>query len=135
MAALATFAINDYAAVSHSYQPVSHSSTNATFRETGLSSSLAAGILSLDKLKVKGNGGIEKYRVKLFQPVLEADLAANAEGYTAAPKVAYSLSFICEFMAPLRATDTQKKDTVTLGKASLSNSIFWDALISGVMPY
>jgi hypothetical protein len=38
-------------------------------------------------------------------------------------------------MAPLRATDTQKKDIVTLGKASLSNSIFWDALISGVMPY
>jgi hypothetical protein len=137
MAALASFTIADFATVNHTYTPVSHSPTNATFRETGLSSSLAAGVISLDKLRVKGNGGMEKYRVKLYQPVLEADLAANAEGYTAAPKVAYSLNLSCEFTAPLRATEAQRKDVIALGKSALGSNItvIYDALVSGIMPY
>lgn len=137
MAALANFNLLDFASVNHPFTPISHSQTNATFRETGLSSSLAAAVVTLDKLKVKGSGGMEKFRCKIYQPVLEAELAANAEGYTAAPKVAYSLSLTSEIIVPLRATDTQRKDLLAMGKSAISSTctIVYDAFVSGIMPY
>lgn len=135
MAALANFTLTDSETVVHTFTPLAHSANNATFRETGLSSSLAAAVATYDKLRVKGNGGIEKVRSTLFQPVLEANLAPNSEGYTAAPRIAYSLTFTCELKTPTRATVLQRTNIVALGRSLPVIPVGLDIFYSGLMPY
>jgi hypothetical protein len=53
---------------------------------------------------------LQRVRVKLALPALEAVTGNNAEGYTAAPKVAYTNSAVIDLILPARGTVQQRKD-------------------------
>jgi len=86
-------------------------------------------------LKVKGNASLEKIRVKVVIPALETATGNNADGYTAAPRLAYSLASVQDFIVPLRATTAQRKDLVAFTRNAIANAQITDALYDGVRPY
>jgi len=53
---------------------------------------------------------INKVTVKLLLPIQEEASGANPAGYTPAPAVAYTLSFVGEFMLPERSTNAERVD-------------------------
>lgn len=137
MSALANITINDGQAtpVAHTFTVTEHGKGFATYRETGVSSLLAACVITVLNVKTKLNSGLEKYRIKIMLPAMEVVTGSNSSGYTAAPKLAYSLQSTQEFIIPLRATDAQRKDIRAYTAAITSNSQVFDLIVSGVMPY
>jgi len=121
--------------VQQTFAPLSHSKDEYIWRQTGVSSVLASALVSLIFLKVKGNASLEKVRVKTIIPALETATGNNADGYTAAPRLAYTLASIQDFILPMRATTAQKKDIVAFSRNAIANVQITDALYDGVRPY
>jgi len=121
--------------VAHTFVPLSHAANEYVWRESGVSSVLAAVVVSLVFLKVKGNASLEKIRLKTTVPALETATGNNSDGYTAAPKLAYSLVSIQDFIMPLRATQQQRKDVVAYARNLAANAQVTDALYDGLRPY
>lgn len=109
MAAISTIVINDGKAtpVAHTFNPV-QSAPDAVYRE-GLSSLPLIGQGVID-LRTRTQGELNRVKVTLKLPVLETATGANAQGYTAAPKVAYHSTANVEFILPSRGTAEQRKD-------------------------
>jgi len=137
MSAITSMTLNDGQAtpVAHTFVPLSHSPNEYMWRESGVSSVLAAVIVSMVFLKVKGNASLEKIRLKTSVPALETATGNNADGYTAAPKLAYNLASIQDFIMPLRATQQQRKDVVAYARNLAANAQVTDALYDGLRPY
>lgn len=59
--------------------------------------------------EARGNDGVDVFKITHRVPVLESIGTENAEGYVAAPKVAYYLLGTLEFKIPRRATLAQRQ--------------------------
>lgn len=140
MAQLATLQMFDSQAtpVAHVFAPASHSSTDFVWRETNTSSVLNAMLLTLSRLPMKKGSDLEKSRVKLVMPVLETITGSNSSGYTAAPRLAYTLQGIVDFIMPARATTVQRTDLVKYVRQVITESGYSqisDATINNSWPY
>lgn len=129
MSAIAPIVIADGAAtpVQHTYNPIT-STMPATWRETGAGLPLV-GEPELSMNVIRG-ASMNTVRVKLKLPVMEAVSGTTGEGYTAAPKVAYSVQATAEFKLPARSTVTERKDLRVLLQNLLAESVMIDAVDS-----
>lgn len=136
MPAFATMTIDDGQStpVTHSFVAIDHGNGNFIWRESGTTSVLGAAVMTLTKLKVKGNSTLEKYRVKTIIPALETATGQNSDGYTAQPRIAYTLNSIQDFVVPLRASEAQRKDLIAYSMNVLDQGQIASALHSSIMP-
>lgn len=120
---------------SHIFVPVRHSDKEFVWRDStaGLTV-LSAPMFSLSVLPTKDRS-LERYREKIILPALETLTSSAASGYVAAPKVAYTLSKISDYIIPSRATEAQRKDLVKFGTGVCTASQISDALYYGLLPY
>lgn len=135
MAAIAPIAIKDGKAtpVTHTLNPVS-SSPEAVYREA-LSGVAQVGQVNLRISRTTVSKDLDKVRIVLSAPALEAATGANASGYTASPKVAYEHKFDVTFFAPTRGTSDQRKDVRAMLIDLLANAQVVDVIDNGVQPY
>lgn len=111
MAQIANIAILDGATtpVTHTFYPLA-SRPDAVYREAIASLPLVGqGLVELVN-RSQPDASLQRVRVKLALPALETAAGNNAEGYTAAPKVAYTNSVVVDFILPSRGTVQQRKD-------------------------
>lgn len=111
MAQIANIAIADGAPtpVTHTFFPLA-SRPDALYRESLSALPLVGqGVVSLVN-RSPANAQLQRVRVKLELPALETATGNNAEGYTAAPKVAYVNSVVVDMILPARGTVQQRKD-------------------------
>jgi hypothetical protein len=78
---------------------------------------------------------VERYREKIVIPAVETITGQNSAGYTAPPKLAYTLQKISDYILPVRATEQQKKDLSKYGRLLPGIGQFQDALIYSILPY
>lgn len=126
MSAIANIAILDDQGtpVTHTFYPV-QSDPSALYRENLPSSALIGqGTISLE-IRSKASDSLQRVRAVLALPALETATGANANGYTAAPKVAYTNTATVDFILPARSTAAQRKDLRVL----LSNLLLNDQVI------
>lgn len=121
MSVINAIAINDGKAtpVAHTFNPV-QSSPDALYREN-LSSLPLIGQGTVI-LRTRAVGDLNRVKLTLQLPVLETATGANAQGYTAAPKVAYHSTVNVEFILPSRGTAEQRKDLRVMLSNLLLNS-------------
>lgn len=136
MSAIAPIVINDGAAtpVAHTFNPF-QSVPQANYREnqTGLAL-VGQGSIAIISSTDLGNG-LSKVRVVLSLPALETITAQNAQGYTAAPKVAYTNKCDATFILPNRGTAGQRKDLRVLFGNLLANAQVIDVIENLAQPY
>lgn len=130
MAQIANIVINDGAAtpVAHTFIPQSIvSGSHAKWREnqSGLPI-IGQGVLEVKVAELRS--GVMQCHVSLATPCLEAASGANANGYTAAPKVAYTPLVGATFNFDKRTTMQQRKDLRVLLMNALANAIVIDAV-------
>lgn len=136
MAAIAPIAVQDgkSPAVTHTLNPVSTVGTTAIWRDSiaGLSTN---GQVSLQLSRQTVTKDLDKVRIVLSAPALEVTSGSNAQGYSAAPKVAYEVKADLVIFLPSRALPAQNKDLRTMLSNLLLNNQVWDVIDNGVMPY
>lgn len=132
MASFAAMTVNNNAAVGIVFNPATHSASSYMWRENGVTI-LAANVISLQMLPSKDKS-LARYRLKIISPALEVVTGANAQGYTAAPKLAYNVTSSSDFGMPNRASSTQKLDVIAFNKNVLSQAQVTDLLVNGLAP-
>lgn len=111
MSAIANIAILDGQGTpaTHTFYPV-QSDPIALYRENLPALALIGqGTASLE-IRSKVHDSLQRIRVVLALPALETATGANANGYTAAPRVAYTNTATVDFILPARSTAAQRKD-------------------------
>lgn len=129
MSAIANIAIQDGAGtpVTHTFFPIT-SGPSSLWRESQAGLPLIGqGFVSLT-LKEDKKSGLNRVMGSLALPALETATGANAAGYTAAPKVAYTNTVKFEFILPSRGTSVQRKDTRVLIMDLFTDPQFIDAV-------
>jgi len=137
MSALQAIVLPDALAtpVNHTFDPVSHSFTEFVWRDnTAGLTVLSAPTISLIVLPSKDKN-IERYREKTVLPVLETITGSNSSGYTAAPRLGYTLQKIADSVIPSRATLQQRKDLAKFAGQLYAQGQFSDALYYGLRPF
>jgi hypothetical protein len=137
MSAIASIVLDDAQTtpVSHSFLPVSHSNREFIWRDSTVGLTvLSAPVIHLIVLPSKDKS-IERYREKIILPTLETLTSSAASGYQAAPKIAYTLQKISDYIIPSRATEEQRKDLVKYGRLISTSTQFIDVLYYGLLPY
>lgn len=134
MSAVANIAIQDGQAspVTHTFYPI-QTVAPVTYRES-LSGVALIGNGSI-VANLKHVNGLSKVNVTLKLPALETVTAQNSQGYTAAPKEAYSNTVKVEFILPDRGTIAQRKDLRTLLMDLFTDAQFIDIVDELRMPY
>lgn len=134
MSQIGNIVINDGKAtpVAHTFNPV-QSSPIAIYREA-LSTLPLIGNAVIE-LRPSMQGDLNKVKIVLAVPVLETQTGANAQGYTAAPKVAYVNKVNMEFFLPSRGTGDQRKDLRVLASNLLKDAQIVDLIDNINVPY
>lgn len=135
MSAIAPIVIKDGAATpaDRTFTPVK-TMLPAVWREN-LSTVPEAGQVKLVVDTKQQSNGLIRVKVSLTAPAMETAAGSNSEGYTAAPRVAYSTVGSVEFLLPPRATTQQIKDTRVLLSNALLNAQIIDVVDGRATPY
>lgn len=137
MSALADITLMDALGtpVAHVFKPINHNGKDFTWRDgtSGLTV-LSAPFFVITILPSKDKT-LERYRERIVLPAVETVTGQNAQGYTAAPKLAYSLTKVSDYIMPVRATEQQKKDLLKYGQNLSANAQVSDLLLYGISPY
>lgn len=135
MAQIADIVINDGAAptVAHTFKPVA-TSPRAMYRE-GISNLPLVGQGQLMIGTGVPGAALQRVKVTLALPALETATGQNSDGYTAAPKVAYTNTVQIEFLLPSRGTAQQRKDLRVMLANCLLNAQVVDAVDNLNVPY
>lgn len=135
MANIANIVIADGAAtpVNHTFHPI-QASPDALFRE-GISSLAMVGQGRIGLRSVSpASASLQRVSMTLELPALETVTAQNADGYTAAPKVAYTNTVKVEFLLPARGTTQQRKDLRVMLRNLLADTQIVDLVDSLIKP-
>lgn len=136
MGAIANIVVNDgeTTPVAHTFQPVS-SGLNSLYREAlpGVPL-LGQGSIKLVSKPVT-NQGLDRRKITLAIPIMEAVLGTNAAGYTAAPEVAHVVTMNIEVIAHERATAQEIDNVRTMALNILGDSQLVDFLDNRETPY
>lgn len=136
MAQIANIAINDGATtpVSHTFVPVV-STPVPFYRETiGALALVGQGRITIGN-RSAANAALQRVKITLELPALETAAGNNAEGYTAAPKVAYTNSVVVDLILPSRGTVQQRKDLRVMLSNLMLNAQVVDAVDNLAQPY
>ncbi len=136
MAQIANIVIADGATtpVNHTFSPIA-SLPIAAYRESIASLALVGqGRVSI-KNSSPANASLQRVRLTLELPALETASGQNAEGYTAAPKVAYTNSVSVDLILPARGTVQQRKDLRIMLSNLLKDAQVVDAIDNLATPY
>lgn len=133
MSAIATITIADGKATpeNHVFNPI-RSGERSLYR-TAISTLPLIGQESISATIRDVNANLKVVTLVLSLPALETATAANSEGYTAAPKVAYENKVKLEFFAPNRGLPSQRTDLRVLTRNLLSAQSVID-LIDNLTP-
>lgn len=136
MSAIAKIAIQDGAAtpVTHTFSPV-QSDPDAIYRENQASLPLIGQGRVVIAFRSRPADALQRVRVQLELPVLETATSANSSGYTAAPKVAYTVTAVTDLILPARSTAAQRRDLRILLSNALLNDQVVDAIENLNRPY
>ena len=136
MSAIANIAIQDGQAtpVTHTFIPIK-SGVEAQWRENRADLPLVGQPTISSVLKLNSRNGLNRVRLVLNLPALEAVAAANSQGYVAAPKVAYSNRVTIEMVLPSRGTASQRKDLRVLTRNLLADPAIVDMIDNLSTPY
>lgn len=118
MSAIAALAISD-GAVTHTLNPIK-SGPESMWRDT-LAGQPVIGqptVGAVVKHDITSKG-LNRIRLSVVVPVLETATAQNAQGYTAAPKVAFTIQMNTDFILPSRSTAAQR----TAARNLLANTL------------
>jgi len=135
MSTAANIAIQDGQAtpVTHTFYPI-QTTDPVIYRESLASTpTIGQGLISLS-LKDNGNG-LTKVAITKRLPALETATGANPDGYTAAPKEAYTHQVKLEFILPSRGTVDQRKDLRVLAMNLLAEAQIIDLIDELRKPY
>lgn len=135
MAQIANIVVNDGATtpVAHTFIPV-QTAPQAIYRE-GITS---LPIVGQGTIQLKGGvpgAALQRVKMTVALPALETATGSNSDGYTAAPKVAYTNTVQLEFLLPSRGTAQQRKDLRVMLSNALLNSQIVDAIDNLNLPY
>lgn len=136
MSAISTITIADgeTTPVTHNFLPVS-SGTESFYREAASGVPLLGQPTIAARLASKPTDAVQKVVVTLEIPVLEVVTGQNAAGYSAAPKVAFSVKKIETWFLPARATAQQKKNLRVLANNLNANAQIIDLIENLATPY
>ena len=136
MSAIANIAIQDGQGtpVTHTFYPIQTGPTTKLRENLTALPTLGQGVVSV-VTRLDGKAGLNRVRVVLELPALEAETGANSSGYTAAPKVAYMNKVTAEFILPSRGTAAQRKDLRTLMSNLVLNAVVSDSIDNLNQPY
>lgn len=137
MSAIAAIVINDGQAtpVAHTFNPVT-AAPDQFYREAQSGLALVGqGRITVTEKLGQSAEGISKVRIKLELPALETITAQNAQGYTAAPRVAYTTTMVVDCFLPNRGTAAQRKDLRVLMANLLANAQIIDLIENLNTPY
>jgi hypothetical protein len=134
MSAIAPITVNDGQATpaAHTFNPVTSAPPVYREAQAGLPIN-GQGLLNI--IVSPAQKGLQKVRIVLSAPALETATAANAQGYTAAPKVAYTNKVDATFILPERGTSAQRKDLRKLFLNLLDNAQVVDTIDNLQQPY
>lgn len=129
MSQIANIVIADGAGtpVSHTFEPIS-SALPAIWRES-IDGVPLYGEPEISLNLIRGSS-MNTVRAKLMLPVMETITGTTGDGYSAAPKVAYSVQASAEFKLPARSTITERKDLRVLLRNLLADAVMVDAVDS-----
>lgn len=136
MTAISTITIADGQAtpVNHTYQPIT-SSPAALYRENVAGVGLAGQpVITLTAL-TSPEASLQKVRIELKLPAMEVVTGQNSSGYSAAPKVAYTVKATLDVFLPARSTSAQRKDLRVLLRNLLTDAQVVDVIDNLNMPY
>lgn len=115
------------------YGPLSSSNGSVKWKETGAANDFAATVVGLQRLPVKKASAQVRKRVAVLIPIMEVSSGANSSGYTAGPKVAFTIGANLDFLLNRRATAAQKLELLTLvgrligfNGANTGNAVIYD---------
>lgn len=133
MPAIAPIVINDGEStpVAHTFNPLT-TQLPAQFAENGIGLSLIAEpTVSVNLIR---SSSMNTVREKIMVPVME-EVAGEANGYVAPPKVAYFLQATVEFKLPARSTEQQRKNIRTLCSNMIASSLLASVVDRVEAPY
>jgi hypothetical protein len=136
MAQIASIAILDGATtpVTHTFTPIATQPV-PNYREAIPSLALVGqGRIAIEN-RTAASASLQKVTVRLELPALETASGQNAEGYTAAPKVAYTNSVRVDLILPARGTVQQRKDLRIMLSNLLKDAQVIDAIDNLAQPY
>lgn len=110
----------DTGATELTFEPIQQGGSETIWRQSGTGS-----LLSLAKLSTgvrRSKTGITTATVQIEIPVMETATAQNAEGYTAAPRIAYTVTAKIQLHSHDRATAAQRADALKLLLGACSGS-------------
>lgn len=136
MSAIANIAIQDGKSKpdTHTFIPIK-SGLESQWRENQPGLPLVGQAVISSVLKLNPQNGLNRVKLVLELPALETAAAANSQGYTAAPKVAYSNRVTIEMVLPSRGTDVQRRDLRVLAQNLLADPVVIDLIENLSTPY
>ena len=136
MALIANIVIADGQAtpVNHTFSPVASTPVPSYRESIGALALVGQGRITAVNRSAP-SAALQRVRVSLELPALETVSGNNAEGYTAAPKVAYTNTVLVEFILPARGTASQRKDLRVLLSNLLKDAQIVDLIDNLNQPY
>jgi len=135
MAQIANIVVKDGAAtpLDHTFIPTA-TAPKAMYRE-GISNLPLVGQGQVMIGSAVPGAALQRVKMTLALPALETVTGQNADGYTAAPRVAYTNTVQVEFLLPSRGTAQQRKDLRVMLSNLLMNGQVVDAVDNLNAPY
>lgn len=118
--------------VSHTFAPMQAGSVS-TWRENVVDIPLDA--QTLLRVRRTREKSLRRVRMSLMQYALEETGVANADGYKAAPKIAYNETVNVEFISHSRSTAARITDLRVLALGILANSQIVDLIDNDNTPF
>lgn len=136
MAQIANIVVADGAAtpVNHTFLPVVTSPV-PSYREAISALALVGQGRVTAGNRSAAAASLQRVRITLELPALETVTGQNAEGYTAAPKVAYTNSVVVDMILPARGTSQQRKDLRIMLSNLLKDAQIIDLVDNLAQPY
>ena len=135
MAQIANIVVKDGAAtpLDHTFIPIA-TAPKAMYRE-GISNLPLVGQGQVMIGSAVPGAVLQRVKMTLALPALETVTGQNADGYTAAPRVAYTNTVQVEFILPSRGTAQQRKDLRVMLSNLLMNGQVIDSVDNLNAPY
>jgi len=119
--------------VTHTFYPIQ--TTDPVIYRESLASTPTIGNGTINVAVRENASGLVKVTVTMRLPALETASGANPEGYTAAPKEAYTNQAKLELVLPVRGTVDQRKDLRVLFADLLGDAQIVDLIDELRKPY
>jgi len=108
---------------------------SASYREQSSAKAVIGEDMIVITFSPDKGSGLSKTRVIWTVPVMESAGPSNADGYTAAPKVAFTLKADCTFFLPSRSTTPERTALLNYFIEALKNQQIADTVVNLAPPY